>query len=480
MMARTTIAVLIATLVSIQASAQPRSNDGDALDRFLRQQRLIDDELQRNRLADVPLESRVDFQWGGWVDYFYLNFDDGDQESRVFHRPSMALWGRVSVDGGAHEAFVRMRLRYDYWRPGDEGSALQEDWVGPELDQGWYQIDWGKALRFTQPDGPFQLKTRVGRQTIRFGTGYTLDLPMDAVLLDGKLYDVHVLGFLGKSIGNLPNVVRSAPVESHSDRHFAGVQLTYEGFQRHQPFIYGFFNNDKTKERPKDPFNDYSYDSAYLGIGSQGEILREFIPNLRYWAEGVYVTGKSFGDGAWRTRDHVEAWGWDVGVEKLFRKAWLKPRLSFEYMFGSGDPDHLFTPYAGAGGNRTGTEDRSFIAFGSRDTGLALAPGLSNLHIWKLGGAIQPFDGTKIHLLRGFEVGNNFFLYAKNQASGPISDGFADQSQNYVGWGLDTFVNWRLTSDLAWTVRFGTFFPGSAYGDKDTRFLFLTGLTWSF
>lgn len=480
MTARTIVAVSNAALIAVSAaSAQPRPQD-DALDRFMRQQRLIDDELQRNRLADVPLESLVDFQWGGWIDYYYMNFDDGIQESRVFHRPSMALWGRLSIDGGVHEAFVRMRLRYDYFNPGDEEASLQEDWVGPELDQGWYQIDWGKAFRLTQPSGPFQLKTRVGRQTIQFGTGYALDLPMDAVLLDGRVYDIRVVGFLGKTIGNLPNVIRAEPVDSHSDRHLAGVQLTYEGFERHRPFIYGFFNNDKTKERPKDPFNDYSYDSAYLGFGSQGEILRQWIPNLRYWAEGVVAFGRSFGDGAWRTRDPVEAWGWDVGVEKLFRKARLKPRLSFEYMFASGDPDSVYSPYTGVGSNRTGTENRNFIGFGARDTGMALAPGLTNLHVWKVGGAVQPFDGTRVRMLRDFEVGSNLFLYAKNQAHGAISDGLADEFQNFVGWGVDTFLNWRLTSDLAWTVRFGTFFPGSAYSDQDTRFFLLTGVTWSF
>lgn len=474
------IASLTALLaLGLSAQAQER-RDGDALDRFFRQQRLIDDELERNRIAAAPLESLVDFQWGGWIDYFYMNFDDGVQQSRVAHRPSLALWGRLSIDGGAQEIFARMRTRWDYFRPGDEEANNQDDWVGPELDQLWYQIDWGRTLRLTQPSDPFQLKTRVGRQTVRFGTGYVLDLPLDAVWIDGKLFDLRVQGFVGQTIGNLPNVIRSTPVQSHSDRTLAGVQLVYEGFQRHQPFLYAVFNDDKTKERPKDPYNDYSYDSAYLGAGSHGEILPKLFPDLRYWVEGVAVFGRSFGDGAWRTRDAVDAWGFDAGLEKLFRKVWMKPRLAFEYMFGSGDPDHLYTPYTGAGGNRTGTEDRSFIGFGSRDTGLALSPGMSNLHIWKFGGSIQPFERTEIRLLRDFEIGENVFLYAKNQARGAISDPLANQFQNYVGWGLDTFINWRLTSDLAWTVRFGTFFPGSAYSDKDTRFFLLTGVTWSF
>jgi len=44
------------------------------------------------------------------------------------------------------------------------------------------------------------------------------------------------------------------------------------------------------------------------------------------------------------------------------------------------------------------------------------------------------------------------------------------------------FCNWRLTSDLAWTIRYGAFFPGSAYdgGDKTCRQFVYTGMVLSF
>ena len=45
---------------------------------------------------------------------------------------------------------------------------------------------------------------------------------------------------------------------------------------------------------------------------------------------------------------------------------------------------------------------------------------------------------------------------------------------------MDYYTNWRITSDLAWTARFGVFFPGSAFEDQTTRTFLLTGLTWSF
>ena len=45
---------------------------------------------------------------------------------------------------------------------------------------------------------------------------------------------------------------------------------------------------------------------------------------------------------------------------------------------------------------------------------------------------------------------------------------------------MDYYLNWRLTSDLSWTIRYGTFFPGSAYTNEESRNFFLTGFTWSF
>jgi hypothetical protein len=45
---------------------------------------------------------------------------------------------------------------------------------------------------------------------------------------------------------------------------------------------------------------------------------------------------------------------------------------------------------------------------------------------------------------------------------------------------MDTFANWRITSDLALTVRYGVFFPGSTFSDQTTRTFLLTGVTYSF
>ncbi len=471
-MRRNSYLVATVALLASLSSARGQPGDTEAEDRFIRQQRLIDEELRRQREETAPLSERLDWQWGGWIDYYVFHFADGVEKSRVNQRPGLALWTRMRIDGGAHELFARMRLRYSYFNPGDE-IERQQDWVGPNFDQVWYQINVGRALRLTDPADPYQLRARIGRQTVLLGTGYALDMPLDAVLLNGKIHDLEVLGLFGKSIGSFPNIDRSEPVDSHSDRLFYGVQLAYDGWQRHKPFVYALWNNDRTDERPEEWRQNYSYDSFYAGFGARGELAH----NLNYWAEGVFENGHSFGDGAFLRRDNIEAFGWDVGVEKLFDTA-MRPRLVAEYMFASGDPNRRFSPTNAAGGNRGDRRDTSFVGFGFRDTGIALAPTMSNLHVWRLGGSLAPLD--RYELFRDLEIGANWFLYHKNRRRAAISDPLADNYSGHIGWEMDYFINWRLASDLSWTIRWGTFFPGSAYSERDTRHFLFTGVTWSF
>ena len=73
------------------------------------------------------------------------------------------------------------------------------------------------------------------------------------------------------------------------------------------------------------------------------------------------------------------------------------------------------------------------------------------------------------------------FWYQK-ATGGAISDETATNGGRYVGWEGDVFINWRLTSDLTWTIRYGGFVPGSCYDrqyDECRNFLY-TGVSYSF
>jgi Alginate export len=439
---------------------------------LLQQQRTIDERLATERANAMPIHSLLDWQWGGWIEYYAFHFDDGVQSQRVLQRPATSLWTRLSFDDGAHELFARMKLTYSYFNPGDEYDR-QQDWAGPNFDRAWYDVNIGKALRITNPSDPLQLSVRVGRADVRFGTGYVLDQPLDAVQIRGRVYDFAITGLLGKTPGSYPNIDRSAPVASHSARRLFGVQVAYQGWNRHVPFAYALWNDDFTDERPKDALQNYAYDTRYFGFGSRGE----FVHNFSYWAEVAFESGRSYGDGDFLHRDSVEAWGLDVGLEYLWDSP-HRPRISGEYMFASGDADRVFSPTNAAGGNYGDSRDTSFVGFGYRDTGIAIGVVPSNLHLWRLGGSLTPVPS--VEWLRDFEIGTNWFLYHKNHARGAISDSTADQFEGYVGWEMDYYLNWRLSSDLSWTLRWGMFFPGSAFSDRDERSFLFTGLTWSF
>lgn len=458
-----------AVALSSPSRAQPTGPSRDAL---LQQQRLIDDKLKQQRQELAPIDSLVDWQWGGWIDYFVFHFNDGIQSQRVLQRPGLSLWTRLRIDDGAHEVFARMRLTFEYFNPGDSYTR-QQDWVGPNLDRGWYAVDAGKALRLTRPGDPYQLRVRVGRQDTQLGTGYALDLPTDSVWVEGDLHEFTIAGLFGRTIASYPNIDRSAPVDSHTARRLFGVQVRYRGFDRHEPFAYALWNDDFTDERPKDPFQNYAYDTQYFGVGARGMLAHD----LNYWTEWVWESGRSFGDGNFLRRDVVEAWGWDVGLEYRMDIR-TQPRLAIEYMFGSGDPDRLLSPTNAAGGNRRGRKDSGYNSFGYRDTGIAAALIPTNLHIWKAGASFQPFE--EVEFLRDLELGTNWFLYHKHHERAAISDRTAQQFQGYVGWEMDYFLNWRIASDISWTIRWGAFFPGDAYQDQRVRNFLFTGITWSF
>jgi hypothetical protein len=152
----------------------------------------------------------------------------------------------------------------------------------------------------------------------------------------------------------------------------------------------------------------------------------------------------------------------------------------FEYIWGSGDRDRTLSSVATVGGNRSHTTDHAFNAFGFRDTGIAFSPRISNVHIYSLGATCRPLED--LAMFEQMEVGTKVFFYHKSRAAGPISDTTAINDDAWLGWEWDIFCNWRLTSDLAWTVRYGAFQPGSAYdgGDKSCRQFLYTGVVLSF
>lgn len=464
------VAALFCWGADARAQTGSRREPSDA---FLQQQRLLEEQIQQELEAAVPPTDRVHLDYGGWYSFYLFLFDDGVNSSRTFRRHDLRLWTRLSLEGGAHEIFARARLSYLDYNTGDSYDGSDDDWEGPNLERGYYVFDLRRAMAaggHSAPDSNLQFK--IGRDLVVFGTGYALSTPMDHVQLQAEIGDFELRGLVGRSVGSNWDFEQSRP-KTRTRRAFFGAEARYAGFERHRPFAYVLWQDDRNDDTVPNPLQEHDYDSFYVGLGSEGELLDD----LRYSTEWVYETGRSYGDRRFAEKDVIRAWAFDAELEYFFRGP-TEPRASVQYMFASGDADRLGSPTDSVGGNRSDFEDSGFNAFGWRDTGLSFAPLLTNLHAWRSGASFYPYQDKR--RASRLELGSDTYLYWKHHRSAAVSDPTATLQSGYLGWEMDFYANWEITHDLAWTARYGVFFPGKAFDDRTTRTFFLTGLTWSF
>jgi len=238
-------------------------------------------------------------------------------------------------------------------------------------------------------------------------------------------------------------------------------------------FSFAFFDYDDESARTERTLRQYEL-RAWGSVNVQG-VHRAYIRGLTSYSDwNTSTSPTTHGD------DFVEPKleAFDLLVEYLFDCS-TRPRVAAEYLFATGDDDRRRTTSATVGGNRPGTTDRAFNAFGFRDTGLSFSPRLSNLHIYALDASFLPLEN--IEPFKRMEIGSKVFFYHKADASGPISDTTADQPSRWVGWEWDLYCDWRVTSDLVWTTRYGVFRPGAAFKQSDScRDFLYTGFLLSF
>jgi hypothetical protein len=54
-------------------------------------------------------------------------------------------------------------------------------------------------------------------------------------------------------------------------------------------------------------------------------------------------------------------------------------------------------------------------------------------------------------------------------------------ADHYLGVEPDLYINWQVTNDFSLAVRYGVFFPGSAFEpNDDVRQFFYAGVTYAF
>jgi len=455
------------------------------------QRRRTLDEPFRLALDEQPQAKRDLFDWGGWFRFSYWGADDNvdrdgdgfDDGRHMLRRYQLRLWGFLTVDQ-AHHVYVRGLNDYYDWNHGTSYRNDDHYWDEARLERGWYYFRYSQLPEAAPSD--FDFAAQIGRQYVELGTGLALSIPLDAVMLHGYWRDWELTGLLGLSVPSTHNVDRSVPGNSKESRRWWGTELRYHGWRDHEPFVYFFRQEDQDAGmiRLVDPTDiqtaqSFGYDSSYVGMGSRG---RFFFRDVEYTAEVVLEQGESYDSGPGGAsmvgrREDIEAWAFDTELRYISPKA-HRSQVVVEYLLTSGDGDRTASPTNTVGGNLAGTRDESFVGWGYRNTGIGLAPSMSNLGMVRLGLSTYPLYAERI--FENLQVGTDLFLFHKQDSRGAMSDSVSTDNSSWVGSEIDLFLNWRLTSDLAWSLYYGYFEPGDAFATGHQRQLWFTAVTLNF
>lgn len=410
---------------------------------------------------------------GGWFNFAAFNYHDAvAKKDRTMCEYDLRVWASANVDN-THHLYVRGVTSYLDWNHGDNPFHRGDDFEDPSVERAWYEFDLAGLTRAQHKATDNDLKIKIGRDYMEMGTDLVMAMPLDMVKGTAQIGNWEWMAFLGEPVQDDINIDQSPLVRENDDRWFWGTQVTYTGFANHKPFVY-FLNNQDDQGR-RSATQKYEYTSRYVGAGSTGNLI---LPNLKYQTELAGEWGDTYSRGVTSHTDHVEAWVYDAKLEYYYQTP-MHPKLMAEFLHASGDSDRLFSSTNTVGGNAPGTKDTAFNAFGYRDLGVALAPAISNLDAYVMGASFFPLE--KIKIFNKLEVGARLYWYQKD-AAGAISDPTATDPGRYIGWEGDLFMDWRITSDLSWTIRYGGFVPGSTYsrGFQDCRNFLFTGITYSF
>lgn len=452
-------------------------------------QRILDEPFRLQMDDTSPFAKRAVFDWGGWFrssiwtadDNVDRDYDGRDDGYHTLRRQQLRLWGQFNIDT-VHRFYCRGRLDYLDWNHGTSYDHNDSDWDGADLDRLWYDFSVARALRAYYGENiDYDFSIRVGRQYVKLGTGLALSTPLDAVLMKASVDSWELSGLLALSVTDAYNIDQSVPDNSKESRRYWGVQLQCKHWPDHEPFAYYYsqVDNDggsiRRVQTGGGSYNQsFGYDSSYVGLGSRG---RFFHRDLEYTCEMVAQQGKSYAWSGVGDRQNIDAWAFDTELRYIVPDS-HKSELRIEYLLASGDGDRRYCPMGTVGGNSAHTPDRSFGAWGFRNTGLSLAPDVSNLGMVRLGASTFPINEVK--RFEKLLVGVDLFLYHKQQREAAMSDSMSLDNGGFLGTGIDLYAGWRITSDVALTVRYGIFMPGDGFTEHADRQLFFSGVTVNF
>ncbi len=440
-------------------------------------------QLEAQRVFDLrrSMAQRFLWDWGGSETCTFNTYDDPvlisdtsvRHKRRTLKTNTFNLWGSLNLDE-IHSFYVRLKLQDIDYNRGDEYRSTENQfkWNLEEgFDEGTYIINIDKAIKkYFKYTMPLQLRMTAGRFNTFLGSQLAYTKKTNGVQIDGQSKLVGFKVFAARNLIDEENVDFSVPGFRSSKRYFYGAEVKYKGFKKHAPYLFALIQEDHSGENIEDPDQDYEYDSRYYGIGSRGQIAK----NLYYSIEGILEGGKSNPEAGTATdgtgltppdTEPIEAWAFDASLHYSFNVI-THPNLSVEYAIGTGDSDRSAKVVTTTPGNKEGTTDRNFLNFGYIDTGLSLAPRLSNLQMFKFGLSMTPFEFIK---KKNISLNTNFFLFRKDKKVAEISDNRAVEPHRNIGKEIDISVVWNAFSDLNVSVDYGRFYPGATYYYDEAR-----------
>ena len=487
------IAVLPVAVVAMGARAQENLGfQGNAnLQRYQRQL----DQIQRNQSflvnTAVPVDQRLLIDYGGYVGFSYLSVDDTNNDNHVLRQTDAIGYLRLNLDD-VHEFYVRGRLTYQDFNDGDNFDTTEGDELEKRIDRLYYRFDLRRAMAaYTGKHVDYDVALLGGRQLTDWANGLVLVQTLDGVTINLEYKSVDLQLLAATTPADMIDIDPNRPEFDHNThRGFYGAMLSAQA-GNHRPFLYFLSQQDNNHDytttiignqngAPAPIVTHFNYNSWYLGAGSSGT----FNEHLAYGLEAVYEGGSSLSNsfetaGASlfpvpQQHDRIQAFAADLRIDYLLNDD-HRTRLSVEGTAATGDDDRRVTNST-FGGNKPGTNDTAFNAFGQINNGLAFAPTISNLGILRVGASTFPAPNAT--LFRQMQVGSDLFAYWKLSVDAPIDE--PALNERYIGFEPDLFVNWQLTSDLSAAVRYGVFFPGDALLDHQARQFLYGGLTLAF
>jgi hypothetical protein len=463
--------------------APSRSHAQTSLERFERQLEQIQRQTRLQVNPDVPVGQRTYLDYGGFLTFNFFAIDDLEQHTHILRQTDLVGYARLNIDG-AHEFFLRARTSHRDFNTGDDFDGDGDETIWPTVEQAYYRFDLARHLSayHGRAASPNNLTAQVGRNFVYWANGLVL-----AETLDGGLVNLTLGNFEAQFLGGVTahdtvDIDSSRPrFDQNTSRGFFGAMASYQ-LGKHRPFVYGLVQRDYNddKYRLRQPPTEFEYDSWYVGVGGNGSIGDRLV----YAIEAVYEGGDnlttSFEPNTLlpipQFEENIDAWAVDVRLDYLLADE-RRTRLSAELIIASGDPDRIHTTNT-FGGNIPGTEDEAFNAWGLLNTGLAFSPNVSNLIDLRLGVSTFPLPNSST--FRRLQVGLDVHTLFKLQEDAPI-DETTEEDSRFLGVEPDLFVNWQITSDVSFALRYGVFFPGNAIvADEHPRNFFFAGLTFAF